>query len=560
MPTDGVTTLRVPTDDGAELHVECAGDPDAPVTVVFAHGWALARLSWADQFEALRAEARVVRYDQRHHGLSTGAPDASGPDGAGAPDGAGGISIPALLAHDQAGGAGPAGRAAGDGPDRVVGRPDAGAARPRDESDSNSQKPVTINSASITAAWGGVMTEVAQLPTVPAPRTCPFDPPAELSRLRDERPVTRAVLPTGQVVWVITAHELVRRLLTDPRVSSRRSAPGFPLPVKVAPEVMRRQGFFGEALIGIDPPQHTERRRMVISEFSVRRVQAMRPRIQQIVDERIDAMLAGPRPTDLVQALALPVPSMVICELLGVPYQDRDFFQSRTQVLVRRSTPPQERAAAGDELSGYLDRLVSAKEAEPTEDDLLGRLILRNRETGVFTHDLLAGMGTLLLLAGHETTANMISMGTVTLLENPEQLAALRADPAVTPLAVEELLRYLTIVEAGFRLATADIEIGGEVIRAGEGVVALAGTANRDVAAFDDPDRFDVRRGARHHVSFGYGIHQCLGQNLARLELEIVFDTLFRRVPGLRLAAPLGELPFKDDTQIYGVYRLPVTW
>jgi cytochrome P450 len=405
------------------------------------------------------------------------------------------------------------------------------------------------------------MTEVSELPAALAPRTCPFDPPAEVSALREERPVTRAVLPSGQVVWLVTSHELVRRLLADPRVSSKRSSPGFPLPVQLPPEA--RQGLMrtAEALIGIDPPLHTERRRMVISEFSVRRIAALRPRVQQIVDDRIDAVLAGERPADLVQALALPVPSLVICELLGVPYADRDFFQSRTQVLVRRTTPPEERQRASTELIGYLDELVTAKETAPSEDDLLGRLILHNRETGVFDHELLVGMGTLLLIAGHETTANMISMGTLTLLEHPDQLAALTADPSsVAPLAVEELLRYLTIVEAGFRLATADIELGGVLIRAGEGVVALAGPANRDGAAFDDPDRFDVRRGDRHHVSFGYGVHQCLGQNLARLELEVVFTTLFRRVPGLRLAVGLEDLPFKQDTQIYGVYRLPVTW
>jgi cytochrome P450 len=221
--------------------------------------------------------------------------------------------------------------------------------------------------------------EVAELPAVPAPRTCPFDQPTELTRLREERPVTRAVLPSGQVVWVVTSHQLVRRLLADPRVSSKRSSPGFPLPLAVAPEVLRQQFRFSEALIGIDPPLHTERRRMVISEFSVRRIRAMRPRIQRIVDDRIDALLAGERPADLVRELALPVPSLVICELLGVPYGDRDFFQSRSKVLLRRSTPPEERRAASAELTGYLDELVGAKEAAPGEDDLLGRLILHNR-------------------------------------------------------------------------------------------------------------------------------------------------------------------------------------
>jgi cytochrome P450 len=291
----------------------------------------------------------------------------------------------------------------------------------------------------------------------------------------------------------------------------------------------------------------------------VRRVQAMRPRIEEIVDERIDAMLAGDQPADLVRTLALPVPSLVICELLGVPYEDRDFFQDRTKMLLSRAAGQAERETASNALTAYFDKLVTAKEADPG-DDLLGRLIMRNRETEVFSHDLLAGLATLLLIAGHETTSNVIALGTVALLEHPAQLAALRADPELVPAAVEEMLRYLTIVEAGFRVAKEDIEIAGTVIRAGEGLVALGATANRDDSAFGHSGVFDIARSARHHVAFGYGIHQCLGQNLARMELDIVFRKLFRRIPGLHLAIPVADLPFKDDSIIYGVHELPVAW
>lgn len=253
------------------------------------------------------------------------------------------------------------------------------------------------------------------------------------------------------------------------------------------------------------------------------------------------------------------MPSLVICELLGVPYEDRDFFQDRTKLLLGRASGQAEREAASNELTGYFDKLITAKAADPG-DDLLGRLILRNRETEVFSHDLLVGLATLLLVAGHETTANVIGLGTLALLEHPDQLTALTADPELVPAAVEEMLRYLNIVEAGFRVATADIEIAGTVIPAGDGLVALAASANRDDSAFGHSGVFDIERGARHHVAFGYGIHQCLGQNLARMELDVVFRRLFRRIPGLHLAIPVADLPFKGDSIVYGVHELPVTW
>jgi cytochrome P450 len=397
------------------------------------------------------------------------------------------------------------------------------------------------------------------LPMFPMPRTAPFDPPSEYAELGANGPVSRAVLPTGQPIWLITGHEHVRRILVDPRISSDRRHPGFPALVAVTDEMRRRTSAITASLIGSDPPEHTGQRRMLITEFTVRRVQALRPRIQQIVDERIDSMLAGEQPADLFADLALPVPSLVICELLGVPYGDRAFFQSRSRQLLSHSTPPEVREANSQELRDYFDQLVTAKEAAPG-DDLLGRLIERNTDTEVFDHDMLVGLATLLLIAGHETTSNVISLGTLALLEHPDQLAALNADPSLIPAAVEEMLRFLNIVEAGFRVAIDDIEIDGTVIRAGEGMVALAATANRDESAFQSPDGFDVTRGARHHVAFGYGIHQCLGQNLARMELEIVFGTLFRRIPGLRLGIPLSDVPFKNDSFIYGVDALPVIW
>jgi cytochrome P450 len=393
--------------------------------------------------------------------------------------------------------------------------------------------------------------------TFPIPRTCPFSPPAEYTELQERAPVSRVTLPTGATAWVLTRHADIRAMLTDPRFSSDRANPGFPVLVEGQNRVAAT---FPPSLISMDPPVHGPARRAVVGEFTVRRMEALRPRIQQIVDEYLDLMLAGPRPADLVQALSLPVPSRVICELLGVPYADHDFFQSRSSALLRRSTPLEERMRARDELRSYLDELVSRKERIPA-DDLLGRQVAKRREDGAAGHSDLVGLALLLLIAGHETTANMISLGTLALLEHPDNIAAIREDPGKTPGAVEELLRYFTIAElAASRVATEDVEIGGVLIRAGEGVVALGSSANRDPEAFDHPDELDIGRGARHHVAFGFGPHQCLGQNLARTELQIVFDTLFRRVPGLRLAASVRDLPFKDDGAIYGLYAFPVTW
>ncbi|GGK22247.1 cytochrome P450 [Pilimelia terevasa] len=402
------------------------------------------------------------------------------------------------------------------------------------------------------------MTDVTtqSTPVFPLPRTCPFAPPAEYDRLRATEPVARVPLPNGDWAWAVSRHEDVRSVLTDSRFSSDRTNPLFPRLVKGE----RVSTDAAPSLINMDPPEHGPARRAVVGEFTVKRMQAMRPRIQQIVDGCLDDLLAAPRPADLVRHVSLPVPSLVICELLGVSYADHDFFQSRTSLMIARATPHEERMQAFGELNDFLGTLVTAKEAAPG-DDLLGRQILRQRETGEVDHAGLVSLAFLLLVAGHETTANMISLGTVLLLENPGQLDRLRRDPERTLPAVEELLRYCTIADlATSRVAVADVEVGGVLIRAGEGVLALGNAANRDPEVFAEPHEFDIDRGARHHVAFGYGIHQCLGQNLARLELQVVFDTLFRRFPGLRLAVPMAELPFKDDAFVYGLHEVPVTW
>ncbi|GGL00135.1 cytochrome P450 [Mangrovihabitans endophyticus] len=392
----------------------------------------------------------------------------------------------------------------------------------------------------------------------PLPRAagCPFDPPPRLRELQDEAPLARVRLWDGSTPWLVTRYADQRTLLADPRLSSDVTRPGYPA---AAPR--RDTGGNSIGFILMDDPEHARLRRMVTAPFAIRRVEAMRPAVQRIVDEQIDAMLAGPQPADLVEAFALPVPSLVICELLGVPYADHDFFQENSRSLVRRTTSAQERSASFEALHEYLDDLISRKLAQP-QDDLLSELAARVPR-GELSRGDAAGIGVLLLVAGHETTANMIALGTLALLDHPDQLAVLRDgdDPKAAARAVEELLRYLNITHGGRRrVALADIEIAGQVIRAGEGVIMANDIGNRDPEAFPDPDRLDLGRDARRHVAFGFGVHQCLGQPLARLELQVVYGTLYRRVPTLRVAADRDSLRFKHDGVIYGVYELPVSW
>jgi cytochrome P450 len=402
-------------------------------------------------------------------------------------------------------------------------------------------------------------TTATDLPLFPFPdlKDNPLDPPAYPQWVTEDAPITRVVLPTGQWAWLVTRLAEVREVLRHPAFSAGMTKPGFPLLRPLPPP---REGDRAGSFIRMDPPEHGQYRRMLTPEFMIKNVRRMEPSIQQTVDGFLDEMIAAGPPADLVEAFALPVPSMVICQMLGVPYDDHDFFQSRSRILLSRTTPLEEVQAAVDELRGYLGRLVAAKERDGG-DDLLGRLVAGRIRAGELTHDEAVGMALLLLIAGHETTANMIGLSTVVLLHHPGQLAALRADPTRAPVLVEELLRYLTIVRTGLpRLAAADVDIGGHLIRAGEGVIALLSAANRDDAVFAEADRFDVDRGAQQHVAFGFGVHQCIGQPLARAELRIALLALAQRLPTLRLDVPEDEVAVRRDSFIYGLQRLPITW
>ncbi|ADB33857.1 cytochrome P450 [Kribbella flavida DSM 17836] len=391
---------------------------------------------------------------------------------------------------------------------------------------------------------------------VTRPSGCPFDPATGYADLLAGEQPAKVSTPLGVDVWVVSRYAEVREVLSDPRLSSR-SAPS----AHAVPEADLEREVESGSILQNDGARHAHLRRLLTSEFTVKRVQALRPRIVDLIEQHLDAMLASDGPVDLVEQFALPIPSLVICELLGVPYSDRDQFQRWSALLLAVNRTQQEMQATSEQLQEYMARLVMAKQAERT-DDLLSRLITRAEDQGApLTVPELVSIGNTLLIAGHETTANMIALSTLALLRNPEQLQQLRDNPELAPTAVEEMLRYLSVVQFGlFRHVLEDLPIGAETVKAGEYLVAALSAGNRDESVFPDPDRIDLTRKASTHLAFGFGPHQCLGQQLARVELAEVYTRLFRRIPTLRLAVPFEQLRFKHDALVYGVTALPVTW
>jgi cytochrome P450 len=390
------------------------------------------------------------------------------------------------------------------------------------------------------------------LPTARRPG-CPFDPPKELIQAREHGPISRFPFPDGHQGWLVTGYDLVRSVLADPRFSSRK-------------ELMRHHPLIdygdievppappGEFLL-MDEPQHSRYRKPLVGKFTVRRMRLLTERIEQITADHLDAMeQAGPQ-VDLVTAFAKPIPAIVICELLGVPYQDRGFFQENIDKFLGGEVGDEELIAAYTATQQYLAELVVAKRANPT-DDVLSDLLDSD-----LTDEELQGMALILLSAGFDTTANMLALGTFALLRNPEQLAALRADPTLIDRAVEELLRYLSVAKQFHRVALEDIELGGHTITAGTTVILSLNTANRDPERFPNPHALDLRRQDGGHLAFSHGIHQCLGQQLARVEMRVALPALLNRFPTLRLAVPAEEVALRPETaDIYGVKSLPVTW
>ena len=382
-----------------------------------------------------------------------------------------------------------------------------------------------------------------------------FDPVAELAGIREEEGVRRITSAFGMPAWIVARHDDVREVLGDATRFSNGARGPMPGDTRTGDE--RKRALAGQLLL-TDPPEHTRLRRFLTPEFTVRRMKRLEPRIVEIVDEHLDALEAAGSPADLVPTFALPIPSLVICELLGVPYADRDAFQRRTARQLDLSLPMAERIGLQQEGRAYMEGLVARAKAEPGED-MLGMLV---REHGdEMTDDELAGISSLLLIAGHETTSNMLGLGTLALLRHPDQLALVRDDPSVVDAAVEELMRWLSIVHTGFaRTTTTEVEIAGQVIPAGELVLCALPAANRDPSHLKDPETLDVTRGAMGHLAFGHGVHHCLGAPLARMEMRVAFPALLRRFPRLALGVPFDEVPFRAFHFIYGLHSLPVTW
>jgi cytochrome P450 len=401
------------------------------------------------------------------------------------------------------------------------------------------------------------MTQAPELPPLHMRRDT-FDPTPELREIREAEGVRTVVNAFGMEVFLVTRHEDIKDVLSDHERFSNGRPPGFVVPG--APDVPEEEQASARAgnLLSLDPPEHQRLRRMLTAEFTIRRMKRLEPRVVEIVDAQLDAMEKAGPPADLVASFALPIPSLVICELLGVPYDDRDDFQRRTARQLDLSIPIPERLELQSQGRAYMRSLVERARKQPGED-ILGMLV---RDHGTeLTDDELIGIASLLLLAGHETTSNMLGLGTLALLRHPDQLAAVRDDPDAIGPAVEELLRWLSIVHSAIpRITTTDVEIAGVPIPAGELVFVSLPSGNRDPDFIDSPEVLDIRRGAPGHLAFGHGVHHCLGAPLARMEMRIAFPALLRRFPALALAEDFADVPFRSFHFIYGLKSLEVTW
>ncbi|MCV7171381.1 cytochrome P450 [Mycobacterium manitobense] len=403
------------------------------------------------------------------------------------------------------------------------------------------------------------MTDVEAEPLPPLHmRRNDFDPTPELREIRESTGVRIAKSAFGMDVYLVTRHEDAKAVLSDHQRFSNGRPPGFVIPgAPVLSEDEQQRNRSGN-LLGLDPPDHQRLRRMLTPEFTIRRMKRLEPRIVAIVDEHLDAMEKTGAPADLVEGFALPIPSLVICELLGVPYEDRADFQRRSARQLDLSIPIPDRFELQRQSRDYMQSLVTRARVEPG-DDILGMMV---REHGdELTDDELVGVASLLLLAGHETTSNMLGLGTLALLRHPDQLAAVRDDPDAVAPAVEELLRWLSIVHSAIpRITTTDVEVAGVPIPAGQLVFVSLPTGNRDPNFVDAPEKLDISRGAMGHLAFGHGVHHCLGAPLARMEMRIAFPALLRRFPRLALAEPFEDVQFRSFHFIYGLRSLAVSW
>jgi cytochrome P450 len=389
----------------------------------------------------------------------------------------------------------------------------------------------------------------------PVKRTELFAEPELYKTLRAECPVAWATFPNGVVGRLVMRHADVKAITRDRRYSADPHNPEFPQVYKghSTPELANL------SLVGTDPPVHDDERRMISSWFTLKASESYRDDIRRVVDELIDGVVAKGQPGDLIRDFALPLPVWVICLLLGIPTSKRDFIASRTAIRTSYGSTTDDVITATRELQAYIGELMEEKRRKPQDD--LGTTIVSHVDEGGLPHQHAVDMFQQLIVAGHETTANAIGLSVVALLDHPDQLEAVLADQALVKPAIEELLRFLSVTHTvAPRVTLEDVEICGHAIEAGTGLRALIHSANYDDAVFADPDKLDIRRDAREHLAFGFGIHNCLGQSYARIEMQEAIWQLFTRLPGLRVAVPRDDLHVKWEAGIHGLYSLPVAW
>ncbi|MGW2645529.1 cytochrome P450 [Streptomyces sp. NPDC001393] len=391
----------------------------------------------------------------------------------------------------------------------------------------------------------------------PLARVCPMSPPPALGVVR-EGPPTRVRLPAGageaQLVWLITRYEEAKAALKDPRLSADETRPGFPVRFPV-PVDDRPSGF-----LRMDDPEHGRLRRTVAPEFTVRRVRALRPRVQEVTDQVADALAAGPQPADLVRDFATKVSALVIARLLGIPDEHTAFFLEQTQIMLADGDPALS-LAAHHRIIAFADETARTKESEPG-DDLVSRLVHQHVVTGDLDRADLLGVLKLLLVAGHESTATQIAVSALSLLTDDGLRAeVLAGSGAPLPDFVEESMRFWSIVQDGVvRQATEDLRIGETLVSKGESVMISLLAANHDPAVFPGPGRLDIHRDASGHLLWGHGAHFCLGASLGRLEVTLALGSLFTRLPALRLACEPSRLRFREHPVFHCLAELPVAW
>ena len=393
-------------------------------------------------------------------------------------------------------------------------------------------------------------------PSFPFKRDRQFELPTEYAIARESYPVAPVTLWNGQCAWLLTRYDDYRKVLLDDRFSGEFARDEFPTVTEARKTIDKLE----RAFVGMDNPRHGHYRRMFMKEFTMKRMQALRPKIEALTDQLLASMANKGSPSDLVADLAVELPALVMCELFGSPYEDHTYILKCAAGRHGMGQSVEQAARSASGLVEYCRKLIDKKKRQPS-DDMLGRIIKEFVNTGQLEHEELANICSMILRAGHDTTTNMISLGTLLLLQHPVQLNLFKQDSSLDRTAVDELLRFLSPVQfAPRRVALEDVEIGGAKIHKGDGVFAISPSVNRDPDQFPDPDRLDLSRNVSQHMSFGFGIHSCLGQGLARLELQVVFRKLFERFPELYVTEPVESLPFKYDSQIYGLYRLPVAW